>query len=1319
MIQYGRYSNRRERKIRRTISMLMIMVFLLCLFGDYVPVIRKVAKVETAYGANSLKAGDYLYLKTSFGDESKENNWQKDEVYICARLWITSRSSNKEEKVIAEVCNSDYVRIPITQEMLNGEGSYIYWYRGNNDKSIVGSTTLYSESYGFHIVSGLDKNVFKLTAWSNGGIVDEWISNSETPSDNTVIPGSNSRIELDNDFKAKQEAGTVFAATATYFDYLSDSEHKLGWLNNNSNIINSVYDNEIWFPFTDLNSYISTIASNGIVKLPMYFGNLYKEGNQYGYSNEVNGLYNYNGDISTATDKAYYDVNNSNALSNYYQSIQGLAGAQLDADGDIVYAGTSVKMPYFNRNALTDSSNSMVYAKVIDSYFPFRVSTDKGYNEYSFNSQGATDNVYFNWNGTTPVSIGYGQGTEYGYKDNASKFGGTEDGYGIFPFNNSANTLGTRGGNNNPDYGFGIKIEIPFKVPKNGTVDGTESGLPVSFSFSGDDDMFVYFGEESGTKNLVLDLGGDHKKTSGSINFKNMTATVDDSYKSYADNSTNTLNVPANEIWVLADDDLGWDEKYLYAWDYSSGQVKKNFEKITESEGYYKLDLTDADRLLITDKNSWTSSTNKFFLSTFEWMTGNVDEPDISSFKGKTVRCVKGTPTFVKTKPTVTKVNNGHQLDPGKNYIMTVFYMERGLGESNFSVEYTMQPILMGFSTDKTIDAGNVADSIKNTLSEKEEFEYQIQKYNTTKGAYENLGLQYEKRTQASVVKPADNLLSPSNFKMKDTEEVMFGNRISVGTKLRVSELDTSSKNALIQYTPSWGLYDNSITDNPATPTDESLIVPGSGEHVALTSQDARTAVFSLYNSTDMQKDADLKLRYVNTLSTGDMKFTKQTKTLISGTQYNYASGTKEFTVKLLLNLGVDVVHEEGTTGFNRYVAPLYSTLDSTIKTNLVNAIKNGTYSSSDFTSQYYRIYEGIIYTITPSGGSEGAEQTLGSDGQITFKTGDIITIKNLPVGVGYLIVENEPESPYSIGTGVLDGTVSASSATTPVVLINNYTIPQITCTVTKEWQATSGYIGTVPQPESIQVQLQRKLTTEGESAFVSVGGAYTLKPSSDSWTHTFTGLDSENAAGIKYEYRVVELNGSNVIAEGGSITYGSNTYTVSYSNASSGDNYTSTITNTYQPVSHTTSIKITKVDAVETSTKLSGVTFTLAKEADTDFTARTLTTNSDGEVTASGLTDGTYTLTETKTNAGYSLLKSPITIVISRDSGVDNCTVDGAAVTLNGDTIELTVSNQPVYAFPPTGGIGADMFRFIGLEMILLSAMICMIVMKRGVCKR
>ncbi len=111
---------------------------------------------------------------------------------------------------------------------------------------------------------------------------------------------------------------------------------------------------------------------------------------------------------------------------------------------------------------------------------------------------------------------------------------------------------------------FGMTMEFNFYMPKNGTINGED----MIFSFSGDDDVWVFVDNV-----LVLDLGGTHGAVDGNINFK--TGEV----KSYLNwNNTisneNTTTIYDSYVKANAIDTVSWnDSKNTYE-DYTLHNVK-------------------------------------------------------------------------------------------------------------------------------------------------------------------------------------------------------------------------------------------------------------------------------------------------------------------------------------------------------------------------------------------------------------------------------------------------------------------------------------------------------------------------------------------------------------------------------------------------------------------------------------------------------------------------------------------------------------------------------------------------------------------------
>lgn len=105
-----------------------------------------------------------------------------------------------------------------------------------------------------------------------------------------------------------------------------------------------------------------------------------------------------------------------------------------------------------------------------------------------------------------------------------------------------------------------------------------------------------------------------------------------------------------------------------------------------------------------------------------------------------------------------------------------------------------------------------------------------------------------------------------------------------------------------------------------------------------------------------------------------------------------------------------------------------------------------------------------------------------------------------------------------------------------------------------------------------------------------------------------------------------------------------------------------------------------------------------------------TVITDADGKIYIRGLKPGTYKLTETKTNAGYVLLKNPVEIKINQTnaaSGEAEAFVGGNKVTMTDDNgsltakVPLTVVNSKGFDLPATGGRGIALFTIAGIAIV------------------
>lgn len=205
---------------------------------------------------------------------------------------------------------------------------------------------------------------------------------------------------------------------------------------------------------------------------------------------------------------------NTNNNDNGQYTYSGLVSSTLDANKNISF--TKPEGGIFNSDATVKS----IYTNV-DMPFVYENGT------YTFDA--SQNGVYFSANSSQGSTAAQSNGRLYFNEGNPQSNGGSYgDGSSTvwMPFNSTQSISGE----SNCNYHFGMAATIPFTMTANGKMNpNDDSSEDITFSFSGDDDVWVFIDGQ-----LVLDIGGIHNRLDATINFAENTWSL---------SKSNTVNV--------------------------------------------------------------------------------------------------------------------------------------------------------------------------------------------------------------------------------------------------------------------------------------------------------------------------------------------------------------------------------------------------------------------------------------------------------------------------------------------------------------------------------------------------------------------------------------------------------------------------------------------------------------------------------------------------------------------------------------------------------------------------------------------------------
>ena len=414
---------------------------------------------------------------------------------------------------------------------------------------------------------------------------------------------------------------------------------------------------------------------------------------------------------------------------------------------------------------------------------------------------------------------------------------------------------------------------------------------------------------------------------------------------------------------------------------------------------------------------------------------------------------------------------------------------------------------------------------------------------------------------------------------------------------------------------------------------------------------------------------------------------------------------------------------DANTLVFRSYAAPEEEFPE--LKVKFINTVKVGTLVIKKEQPTGETPLTGKSYEFTVTFSNVGGIGLGGADGKKMTKdlsVGDSWTITGIPIGTRFRVVETPAadsslksvtctatDAKYDVDNGVR-GTVT--SDTTPVTATFTNTAHQLMdIEVEKQWKDAKDKPLTDKLPD-IWVKLERRHVNDTSGKWVDATSAVKLQYNymTGKWTHKFERLDKTDvSSGTKYEYRVAECaTEKGTFTAKGTVTLGTYTYTASQTDLTDGK-----ITLTNQRTNPKFALNLTKMGIDGTTTPLlGGVEFKLEKLNDDNTTFVTIGTGvtgsasaGTGQLTFADLSPGEYSLTETKTAAGYTLLSEPIEFTLKADG---QCLRDGAAFgakTTDADgvyNIALTIYNRKGFTLPHTGADAPSLWLLIGLPALV-----------------
>ena len=677
------------------------------------------------------------------------------------------------------------------------------------------------------------------------------------------------------------------------------------------------------------------------------------------------------------------------------------------------------------------------------------------------------------------------------------------------------------------------------------------------------------------------------------------------------------------------------------------------------------------------------------------------------------------------------KSKNQMLLPKNTKHTLTMYYMERGMWESNMAVAFNF-PDHNELQVEKQVDADGVREKLQSYFTDStRQFKVGIKNWATHYAA-----------------------LNPTA-----TTDAGGGSGIGFTTK-QYTIPDYGSVEAKGLVNADGAQYTTSKDEQTYTVGKDGTFTLQNGETVTFADQFRRGSYISLQE--DLQEDADKKLYAPTWEIYENGKLVKESKgdttvevpgdvqimkgdgtTPDDGRKEKYKDGNDE-DGKQINNTGYtkNEKPDEKSIVFRSYSNPESTDQFTKLKVKFINKVKTGSLSITKQVPEDEQATLGDkTYTFTVQYSNIGGMHLEGNTEvteTVDVKVGIPVTLDKIPIGTKVTITEETPKNQYiksiTVNGKSVDGKEASDTIVADTTGKDGKTIPSvqvvftntahkpIPITVEKTWQDAKGDL-----PESIRIKLQRRHAGSADDApWTDVKGTEVALTKDDAgkWTHTFPGMDAcDISDNTYYVYRVVELNEEDgKYTADGTLKLGDYNYQVTSEKKTITENVDSvSLTLTNKQVPPVYELAITKQGLDENGGKtepLNGVVFKLEKLSgngvDATFGAVTGTTESvggnAGKCSFKNLSEGSYRLTELKTVDGYNLLAAPIEFTLQKDECRINNTVQENMVTgtpASGYTVSLTINNRKGFTLPHTGADAPSLWLLIGLPLLVAGLLV------------